>query len=182
MLLSLFLEVCLLFSLTTAQLFDTPDLVDMVTHYEGFQATPYLCPAGVWTIGYGHTGPDVREDSPAIHITEGRALLIRDLTQAGTTVLDKAGEALGRSESLDAAVRRFIALTSWTFNLGEGNLASSTLLKRLHAGRWEDAAAAMLRWDKATVNGKKRTLAGLTKRRKTEAHYFRTGEVKFFQE
>lgn len=182
MFLPLFLEVCLLFSLTTAQLFDTPDLVDMVTHYEGFQSAPYRCPAGVWTIGYGHTGPDVREDSPAIHITKGRALLLHDLTQAGTAVLDKAGEALGRSESLDAAVRRFIALTSWTFNLGEGNLASSTLLKRLHAGRWEDAAAEMLRWDKATVNGKKRTLAGLTRRRKTEAHYFRTGEVRFFQE
>lgn len=180
MLLSLFLEVCLLFSLTTPQLFDTPDLVDMVAHYEGFQSAPYRCPAGVWTIGYGHTGPDVRESSPAIPITEGRALLIRDLTQAGAAVLDKAGEALSRSESLDAAVRRFIALTSWTFNLGEGNLASSTLLKRLHAGRWEDAAAEMLRWDKATVNGKKQTLAGLTKRRKTEAHYFRTGEVKFF--
>lgn len=178
MLLSLFLEVCLLFSLTTPQLFDTPDLVDMVAHYEGFQSAPYLCPAGVWTIGYGHTGPDVREDSPAIPITEGRTLLIRDLTRAGAAVLDKAGDALGKSESLDAAVRRFIALTSWTFNLGEGNLASSTLLKRIRAGEWEKAADEMLRWNKAGG----RTLAGLTRRRKTEAHYFRTGEVRFFQE
>lgn len=166
----------LVFSLTTPQLFGKPDITDMVTHYEGFQSAPYRCPAGVWTIGYGHTGPDVTESTPAISRDEAMSLLIRDLTEAGSAVLRRAGDALGKSESLDAAVRRFIALTSWTFNLGEGNLASSTLLKRLHVGRWEDAATEMLRWDKA--GGK--TLAGLTKRRKTEAHYFRTGEVRLF--
>ena len=171
------LEVLLfMYSLTTPQLFGTPDITDMVAHYEGFHSASYLCPGGVWTIGYGHTGPDVTATSPAISKDEGKALLIRDLTEAGNAVLRHAGDALGKSESLDAALRRFIALTSWTFNLGEGNLASSTLLKRLHAGRWEDAATEMLRWNRAS--GK--VLAGLTKRRKTEAHYFRTGEVRLF--
>lgn len=173
------LEVMLLvYALTTPQLFGTPDITDMVAHYEGFQSAPYRCPAGVWTIGYGHTGPGVDEATPAISRDEGRALLIHDLTEAGSAVLRQAGDALGKSESLDAAVRRFIALTSWTFNLGEGNLASSTLLKRIRAGEWEKAADEMLRWNKAGG----RTLAGLTRRRKTEAHYFRTGEVRFFQE
>lgn len=170
----------MLFRLSTPQLFGTSDLTDMVAHYEGFQSAPYRCPAGVWTIGYGHTGPDVTASSPAISRDGARNLLVADLTTAGNAVLRQAGEALARSESLDAAVRRFIALTSWTFNLGEGSLASSTLLKRLHAGRWDEAAEEMLRWNKATVNGKKQVLAGLTKRRRTEAHYFRTGEVRLF--
>lgn len=151
--------------------------IKAVKHYEGFYAAPYRCPAGVWTIGYGHT-KGVTEDTPEVTELEAHILLLGDLVYAATQVLRLAGDALEQAgDGEEAAVRRFVALTSWTFNLGEGNLATSTMLKRIWAGRWDDAAREMLRWNKARVKGRMVELAGLTKRRRSEAHFFRTGEV-----
>lgn len=160
--------------------FDGPDLLTITKHYEGFKAHPYLCPAGVWTIGYGHTGADVTLSSPPVDEAEAEALLIVDLTTAALAVIRHAGGYLSQSDRPEEAARRLVALTSWTFNLGEGNLSSSTMLKRIRALDWDAAANEMLRWNKATVKGKKVSLAGLTKRRKTESHYFKTGEVLLF--
>ena len=149
--------------------------IKAVKHYEGFYAAPYRCPAGVWTIGYGHT-KGVTEDSPEVTEPEAHILLLGDLVYAAKQVLRLAGDAL-EGDGEEVAVRRFVALTSWTFNLGEGNLATSTMLKRIKAGRWDDAAEEMLRWNKARVKGRMVELAGLTKRRRSEARFFRTGEV-----
>lgn len=165
--------------LSAALALDGPDLLTITRHYEGYAREPYLCPAGVWTIGYGHTEGVSAKSSP-VNTEEAEQLLVTDLSLAAAAVLRHAGPALSKSASLAEAYRRLVALTSWTFNLGEGNLRSSTMLKRIKALDWDAAASEMLRWDKARVNGKAVTLAGLTKRRKTEAHYFKTGEVLFF--
>lgn len=150
-----------------------------IKHYEGFYAAPYKCPAGVWTIGYGHTRGVTAKTKP-ITKSEASLLLLKDLTWAAGDVLRLAGDVLQDTDDAVAASRRFVALTSWTFNLGGTNLASSTMLKRLREKRWEDAAREMLRWNRATVNGVKTVLPGLTKRRQSEAHYFLTGEVILF--
>ena len=80
----------------------------------------------------------------------------------------------------DEPDHRAIACASWIMNLGKGNFASSTMLKRIREGKWEAAAKEMRRWDKVMVGGKKKPFRALTRRRLTEAHLFLTGEVKTF--
>lgn len=137
--------------------------------YEGWSSTPYLCPAGYWTIGYGHL---CDKNHAPITREQGDRYLAEDLHDA---LLDIRRLAPILETEPD---HRSVALASWVMNLGKGNLASSTMLKRIREGEWEAAAKEMRRWDKATVGGKKQTLPGLTRRRKTEAHLFLTGEVK----
>ena len=131
------------------------DCVELVKHFEGFEDTAYLCPANVWTIGYGRTR-NVKEGD---RITEPQAErdLLEELEEFKHQVLNSVKVELKQNE-LDA-------LTSWTYNLGVGNLKSSTLLKKLNAGNKSEVPAEMIRWNKA--NGK--VLAGLTKRREAEA-------------
>ena len=129
--------------------------VELIKHFEGFEDTAYLCPANVWTIGYGRTR-NVKEGD---RITEAQAErdLLEELEEFKHQVLNSVKVELKQNE-LDA-------LTSWTYNLGVGNLKSSTLLKKLNAGNKSEVPAEMIRWNKA--NGK--VLAGLTKRREAEA-------------
>jgi len=129
--------------------------IDMVKHFEGFEDTAYLCPANVWTIGYGRT-KNVKEGDK---ITEPQAErdLQEELQEFGAQVLGVVDVSLLQNE--------FDALTSWTYNLGVGNLSSSTLLKKLNAGDKDSVPSEMLRWNKAA--GK--VLAGLTARRQAEA-------------
>ena len=131
------------------------DCIQLVKHFEGFEDTAYLCPANVWTIGYGRTR-NVKEGDK---ITEPQAErdLLEELEEFKHQVLDSVKVELKQNE-LDA-------LTSWTYNLGVGNLKSSTLLKKLNAGNKDEVPAEIVRWNKA--NGK--VLAGLTKRREAEA-------------
>ena len=155
-----------------ARLFYHP-YIDIIKHYEGWVSRPYRCPAGKWTIGWGHLCEAAHPPITPEHL--GITYLREDL-----------GEALSGVERLapflaEGPEQRVVALTSWVFNLGSGNLASSTLLRRLREGRWNDAASEMLRWDKATgPDGVKRVLPGLVKRRQSEAHLFLTGECKIF--
>ena len=131
------------------------DCVELVKHFEGFEDTAYLCPGNVWTIGYGRT----RNVNEGDRITEPQAErdLLEELEEFKHQVLNSVKVELKQNE-LDA-------LTSWTYNLGVGNLKSSTLLKKLNAGNKSEVPAEMIRWNKA--NGK--VLAGLTKRREAEA-------------
>ena len=131
------------------------DCVELVKHFEGFEDTAYLCPANVWTIGYGRTR-NVKEGD---RITEPQAErdLLEELEEFKHQVLNSVKVELKQNE--------LEALTSWTYNLGVGNLKSSTLLKKLNAGSKDEVPAEMLRWNKAS--GK--VLAGLTKRREAEA-------------
>ncbi|MDE7064451.1 MAG: lysozyme [Desulfovibrionaceae bacterium] len=151
-------------------LLDHP-VVELVKRCEGWYDRPYLCPAGKWTIGYGHL---CAKDHPPITREQGDALLRDDLTIAVRAVLRHA-PLLAREP-----LHRLAALMSWTFNLGEGNQKSSTMLRRILEKEWEAAAREMTRWNKATVNGVKKVLPGLVKRRRCEAHLFRTGEVVLF--
>ncbi len=129
--------------------------IELVKHFEGFESAAYLCPANVWTIGYGRT-KNVREGDVITEIRAERDLL-EELEEFGEQVLSVVDVELNQNE--------FDALTSWTYNLGVGNLRSSTLLKKLNAGDKNSVPSEMLRWNKA--NGK--VLNGLTRRRQAEA-------------
>ena len=131
------------------------DCVDLVKFFEGFEGKAYLCPANVWTIGYGRT-KNVQEGDRITKVQAERDLL-EELEEFAEQVLNSVKVELTQNE-LDA-------LTSWTYNLGVGNLNSSTLLKKLNAGDKDSVPSEMLRWNKAS--GK--VLAGLTRRRQAEA-------------
>lgn len=129
--------------------------ISLIRHFEGCSLDAYLCPAGVWTIGYGHTH-GVKEGD-VIDQEAAEALLIEDLEEFEGYVNSMTEIALKQNE--------FDALVSWTFNLGPTNLKTSTMLNRINYGPLSDVPYQMQRWNKA--GGK--VLAGLTKRRAAEA-------------
>jgi lysozyme len=119
----------------------------------------YQDPVGVWTIGYGHTGPEVKE---GLHITQdaAEALLLSDL--------ETVEKCIANSVSVNLTQGQYDALCSFVFNLGCSALRNSTLLRLLNAGDDIGAAEQFKRWDHA--GGK--VLSGLTKRREAEAEMF----------
>ncbi len=131
------------------------ECIDLVKFFEGFEPKAYLCPANVWTIGYGRT-KNVREGDV---VNEAQAE--RDLFEE----LDEFAEQVLNTVKVDLEQNELDALTSWTYNLGVGNLQSSTLLKKLNSGDKNSVPSEMVRWNKAA--GK--VLAGLTRRREAEA-------------
>ncbi len=127
----------------------------IIRKYEGLRLTAYLCPAKVWTIGYGSTGPHVK---PGLTITEAAAdaLLRNDLARF------EAAVARGAPKSSQA---QFDAMVSLAFNIGETAFLGSTLLRKHNAGDYGGARAEFARWNKS--GGK--VLAGLSNRRAAEA-------------
>ena len=132
------------------------DGIELIKRFEGLHLR--ACPAQVWTIGYGHTGA-VREGQ-VIDESEAQQLLLADL--AG------AEKAVRRHVRVPLDDDQFSALVSFTFNLGEGNLRSSTLLRKLNAGDYDAVPSELARWVKAGG----RTLAGLVRRRAAEGELF----------
>ena len=93
--------------------------------YEGWSATPYLCPGGMWTIGWGHTR-GVTANTPPITEAEGKLYLSEDVAAAEAIVSHAVTVTLNQNE--------FDALVSFCFNVGLGNFETSTMFKMLKAG------------------------------------------------
>ena len=132
--------------------------LSLIKKFEGCELNSYKCAAGVPTIGFGSThGIEM-----GMSISKARAeeLLLEDISKF-EDIVDKAVTV-----ALDQ--HQFDALVSWTFNLGGGNLNSSTMLKVINAGDYEDVPEQIKRWNKA--NGK--VLEGLIRRREAEALLF----------
>lgn len=132
----------------------------LIRVFEGLNTKAYKCPAGVWTIGYGHTGPDVKEGQ-TITKDQAELLLSQDLGAVGRQV-EHALDGMRVNQN------QFDALCSFTFNLGIGRLEASTLLKKLKTGDIDGAANEFLRWNRA--NGQ--ILEGLNRRRQSERRLF----------
>lgn len=130
--------------------------------FEGCYLRPYLCPAGVPTIGYGSTyyedGRKVSLKDPAITKQRAEDLLMHHLR----AVYLRQTVALCPGADTPA---RLAALVDFAYNLGSSNLKASTLRRRVNAGEWPDVPPQLLRWNKAA--GK--VLRGLTIRRQAEA-------------
>jgi len=129
--------------------------------FEGCYLTPYLCPAGIPTIGYGatfyETGIRVTLADPPI--TKARALELL------TWMINKQFAPKVRQLCPGISGNQLAALIDFTFNLGAGSLAGSTLRKCVNSGDWVGARVQIMRWNKAS--GK--VLTGLTRRRRAEA-------------
>ena len=128
---------------------------DLVSFFEGFSAEPYLCPAGFWTVGFGHL---VRPDEDYSEMTKDDALELLRLD------LFDASQAVNRLIYIDLEQHQFDALVSFTFNLGGGALQRSTLRRCVNRGDHQKAADQFLRW----VYAKGRKLRGLELRRMAE--------------
>lgn len=143
--------------------------LDLIKASEGFYPERYLCPAGKPTVGYGHVIVEGEVFDHPLSEPEAEALLKRDLARVEGQVSRLVTAALGDNQ--------FSALVSFTYNVGAGNLASSTLLKKLNAGDYAGAAEQFLVWVKCTKvdaqgNKYKETLPGLVTRRQTERALF----------
>ena len=136
--------------------------LSLIKKFEGCKLEAYKCSAGVWTIGYGHT-TGVKEGDVCTQ-EEAEKLLRGDIFKFEEYVQDSVKVDLDQSQ--------FDALVAWTFNLGPGNLRSSTMLKKLNNGEYESVPFEMRRLNKA--GGK--TLDGLIRRRQAESLLFESKE------
>ena len=161
---------------------------DLMHRFEGFRSKPYLCPAHIWTIGYGHVLyqeqirlpmvrppgktqadiPMIRKEMPlkpedfrVWTKTEIDELFRADVASFERGVLRLVPGCVGRQGSFDA-------LVSFAFNAGLGNLQRSTIRMRANRGDWEGAAEAFMAWTK----GGGKVLPGLVKRREAERSLF----------
>lgn len=139
--------------------------VALCRRFEGFYSLPYLCPAGVATIGYGAThypsGRRVTLKDRAISREAGeRMLLLMVEREYLPKVLMLCPRLIGESPE------RLAAIIDFTFNLGAGNLRSSTLRRKIDAGDWLAVPKELRKWNKAGG----RILRGLTIRREAEAN------------
>ena len=135
--------------------------LSFIKAFEDFSAKPYLCPANVLTIGYGHA---ILPDEQFTEITEEEAieLLKKDCT--------KFTSAINRLVKVGLNRNQFDALISFVFNIGVGAFTKSTLLKLLNQGNYNDAAKEFPRW--STVKGV--PCNGLITRRQLEKCLFLT--------
>lgn len=139
--------------------------IELAKHFEGFErkmkrgieitAIPYICPAGFWTIGYGHL---CDSKHPPITEAEAEVYLVRDLRTALAATLRYCPVLATEPEG------RLAAIVDFTFNLGAGRLQTSTLRRRVNQQDWVAAAHELRRW----VHGGGRLLPGLVARRELE--------------
>ncbi len=142
--------------------------IDLITEFEGFIDHWYPDPAHGWdvpTCCYGHTDAAgapyfAATKAKTFSKAEGREILAKDLRDVEATVRNAVRVPVSENQ--------IGALVSFTFNLGEGNFAKSTLLKKVNAGMFAEAAGEFARWNRA----KGKVLKGLTRRRAAEAALF----------
>lgn len=137
---------------------------DLIKTFEGFKSKPYKCPAGVPTIGYGST---FYEDGTKVKITDAPITEARAMDLLGNVVNDFSKQ-VNKLIKVEVTQHQYDALVDFAYNVGVGNLASSTLLKKLNAKLYAETAEQFLRWNKAGGV----VLAGLTKRRNAEKELF----------
>ncbi|MBK8246259.1 MAG: lysozyme [Gemmatimonadetes bacterium] len=133
--------------------------VRLVQEFEGCRLDAYRCPAGIPTIGYGATGPDIRM---------GMVWTQEQADERLAEDLARFAAGVERLVQVDLTDNQFAALVSFAYNVGLGALAGSTLLRKLNAGDYEGAADQFPRWNK----GGGRVLPGLVRRRAAERDLF----------
>ena len=139
--------------------------LDLIKEFEGFSSTPYLCPAGIPTIGYGST-----------YYEDGTKVTLKDKSiteQRGSELLEFVANKTF-SENINKVVKvpltqnQFDALVSFSYNIGNKNFNWSTLLKKINQSDYKGASLEFGRWNQS--NGK--ILNGLVSRRQKEKELF----------
>lgn len=138
----------------------------LIKNWEGCRLTAYRCPAGVLTIGYGHTGPDV---TPGKRITQAEADSLFD-----TDIRKFAAKVAPLFAGVNLNNNQLDALVSLSYNIGSLSAKAPTLLRKVKANPNDPSIRAeFLKHVNARVNGVLKPLPGLVKRRTAEAnHYF----------
>lgn len=136
--------------------------IEIIKRYEGFSPTPYRCPAGWWTIGYGSTR-GVTKDTAPVNEEQAAIMLQQDLAVAER----------GVSRLITAPLHQlqFDALVSFTYNLGGGALQRSSLRKKVNREEHGDVPNEFKKW----VYAGGRKLNGLISRRLSEANLYMEG-------
>jgi lysozyme len=127
--------------------------------FEGLRLTAYQDTAGVWTVGYGHTGPAILAGM-TISEADAEALLRADLADAVACV--------NRAVTGTITQNQFDAMVDFCFNAGRGNFSQSTLLRKVNLGDFAGAAMQFGLW----VHAGGVVVPGLVRRRKAEAALF----------
>lgn len=137
--------------------------VALCKEFEGFRSKPYLCPAGVATIGYGTTrysdGRAVTLDDPPVTRVQAEQILLDQIKN------DYLPGVLRACPGLVAYPERLNAIVDFAYNLGVGRLQTSTLRRRLNQEDWEGAKEQLMRW----TRGGGKVLPGLVRRRVAES-------------
>lgn len=134
--------------------------VELIKNYEGLRLTPYLCPARIWTIGYGHT----RTVRAGMKISE---VVAEQLLEDDLRLVERAVTRLVQVPLND---NQFSVLVCFAFNVGITNFEKSTLLRLLNRGWYEQVPAQLMRWNRASGE----VLGGLSRRRAAEAKLWNT--------
>ena len=137
--------------------------IDAIKGHEGLRLVAYLDSVGVWTIGYGDTGPGVVK---GLVITKAQAE-----ERLRKRLVEFEGH-VNRAVKVRLTQNQFDALVSLVYNIGPTNFNNSTLLRKLNAGDYVGAADQFLVWNKGRVDGKLVVIDGLTNRRKAERQLF----------
>ena len=136
---------------------------DAIKEHEGLRLVAYLDSVGIWTIGYGDTGPDVVKG------------LVITKEQAENRLSKRLVEFEGyvnKAVKVKLTQNQFDALVSLVYNIGPTNFNNSTLLRKLNASDYAGAADQFLVWNKGRVDGKLVVINGLVNRRKAERELF----------
>ena len=138
-------------------------LDNLLKKFEGCKLKAYRCPAGICTIGYGHTSaagaPNV-QDGMTITQADADAILRQDLIKYERSVQDLV--------KVDLTQNQFDVLVDFAYNAGVGNLKSSTMLKKINAGQLDTVPDELMKWTK----GGGKVLPGLVRRRQAEAAWW----------
>ena len=130
-------------------------LIDLIKRFEGLRLKAYLCPAGVWTCGFGSTGPDISKGT-VWSIEQAEDRLQADAYAFTIATLKLCPGISGE---------RLAAIADFAYNLGATRLAGSTLRRKINSGDIEGAKVELRKW----VRGGGRILPGLVLRREAEA-------------
>jgi len=132
-------------------------LYGLIRFFEGLRLKVYLCPAGVWTIGYGSTGPDITAKTKRVTAEWAEERMTADAARF-------VRQALKASPILANHPEKLCAIADFCYNLGTTRYLASTLRRRVNAEQWDEASQELMKW----VWGGGRKLPGLVRRRMAE--------------
>lgn len=146
-------------------------VIDIIRHYEGCKLTAYLCPAKVWTVGFGHTGKGIVE---WVTITQEQA---EDYLREDLILFENFLNSMCDKAAITLKQHEFDACISLMFNIGQGAFKSSTVWRMVVNQRpASEIDKAFMMW----VYANSKTLSGLVARRKTESLLYRENRVEYF--
>lgn len=140
------------------------DGLSVIKEFEGLRLSAYRCPARILTIGYGHTSA---AGDPKV--TSGLVISRDDAERILRNDLKQYEDAVSKAVKAKITQSQFDALVCFTYNVGAGALAKSTLIKKINAERLDEVPAEFMKW----TRGGGKELPGLVRRRRAEVKLWR---------